>query len=143
MLESDIEPMMPLFREHFEAVNMKRRLESFDEMTVLSTTKNYARSPFYQTLIAVKDNEYLGVIVFVVARSQADSKLKRAAEILWYAKSKKIFLELFKRIEKILIEKSYNIAIGFEINNKALEKFLTKKGYIQNEIVLIKNTRGD
>jgi folate-binding Fe-S cluster repair protein YgfZ len=67
--------------------------------------------------------------------SPYNNKEKIASELLWYAKSKKVFLQLHKKMNEILLIslKSYIINVGVPISN-SVKEYLESNKYIKRKL---------
>lgn len=139
--KADIEPIMALCEEHFCAVNMEGRLDSLNMEDSMNTLGTMVDNEEVKTLIAIDDDEYVGIISFARSASLWDYDHKKTVEILWYAKSPRLFINLFKVMENWITEIGSSVHIGIPVD-QTVKKFLEKRGYKLTEYILSKQVGG-
>lgn len=136
---SDLDGVYELCKKHYEVVGMTDRgYDKIDDTISKQTLNNIIDSDSFITLV---DDELTGIISFATTNSLFN-KSKIASEFLWYSENKKLFIELFMEMEKILLNSVDKISIGIKEDSYTLLKFLLGKDYFISEVILTKKVGG-
>lgn len=129
---------MELIQEHWEAVDMESRGHKFNLENAKNTIVNLIKNrDTAVTLVEKCDNDYIGVISFLVDYDIWDYEHVIANELLWYAKKPRSFIRLFEKMEEILLNVAGTINIGMP-PTESLGRYLGKKGYGQSGAIYMK-----
>jgi hypothetical protein len=132
MTIADVDNAMPLCREHFDAVNMTERFYTFHEATFKNTLYKLIKMDSSRCLVSERET-IDGICIFTIFTSPFDDKDIKAVELLWYAKTPRIFVRLFDSMETLLNDIPV-LCVGLSVNSATLQKHLKKKGFINTEI---------
>lgn len=133
-LISDCDKLLELCAEHYIKVGMEDRLYGkFNKVVARQTLFGFLSNQ--SRFITLISHDYTGIIVYSVDRCWFTGEMV-ACEILWYARSPKLFIKLFKNMESILkLCEVKKVSVGLN-NNKSVVKFLGKKGYILTDNIM-------